>query len=35
VTNAVKHARASRVDILLELTDDVLRLPVTGDGPAA
>ncbi len=32
VTNAVKHARASRIDILLELTDDVLRLRVTDDG---
>ncbi|MFF0463872.1 sensor histidine kinase [Streptomyces mexicanus] len=32
VTNAVKHARASRIDISLELTDDVLRLRVTDDG---
>ncbi|MDN3028549.1 CHASE3 domain-containing protein [Streptomyces sp. S.PB5] len=31
VTNAVKHAQASRIDVLLELTD-VLRIRVVDDG---
>ncbi|MFG3206639.1 CHASE3 domain-containing protein [Streptomyces sp. NPDC048192] len=32
VTNAVKHAQASRIDISLELTDGALDIRVTDDG---
>ncbi|MFF0465366.1 CHASE3 domain-containing protein [Streptomyces mexicanus] len=32
VTNAVKHAQASHIDISLELTGDVLRIRVADDG---
>jgi len=32
VTNAVKHAQASHIDISLELTDGVLRIRVADDG---
>ncbi|MFG2358818.1 CHASE3 domain-containing protein [Streptomyces sp. NPDC048521] len=32
VTNAVKHAQASRIDVCLELTTDVLRIRVADDG---
>ncbi|MHC3469415.1 sensor histidine kinase [Streptomyces sp. 7R007] len=32
VTNAVKHAQASRIDISLELTDGALRIRVSDDG---
>jgi signal transduction histidine kinase len=32
VTNTVKHAQASRIDISLELTDGALRIQVSDDG---
>lgn len=32
VTNAVKHAQASQIDISLELTGDILRIRVADDG---